>query len=412
MLLRVRARALGRRKLRHLLSAPADERRSLVEAGSRRALEVNWLAAYGFTMPNRRKYPWQWLWDSCFHAIAWSALDDARCRTELESLFSLQLPSGFLPHMGYQKDPDRSLGHWHTAGRSDITQPPMYGHALRVLAERGFAVEHLHGPAAAALRYLFAARRDPVSGLIRVLHPWETGCDDSPRWDGWESRPFSERRWNRRKRELLRSIVLTDGAASSNSQFDVASAGFSALVSFNMRELAELTGATDLRQNADALAAAIERRWVQERRTWGDVRLHGPGTGSLAPTLDGLFPVLVTSNERHVEAAFAELFLPDRFWRPFGPSGVAADEPTYEPGRYWRGDAWPQEIYLMMVAAARRGREEQARRLAQKLVVGCTGSCFAERWNPESGRALGAVPQGWAALAAEGVRVLADGPLA
>jgi hypothetical protein len=402
-------RFAGRRKRKRLLGAPAGERRALVDADSRRALERGWVPEHGFTMPNRRKYPWQWLWDSCFHAIAWSAIDDPRCCAELESLFALQLPSGFMPHMGYQRDPQRSLALWHSAGRSDITQPPMYGHALRVLAGRGFDVEHLFEPASAALRYLFERRRDPTSGLIRVLHPWETGCDDSPRWDGWEARPFSERRWNRRKRALVRSIVIEDGAASANPEFDVASAGFSALVSFNMRELAELTRDTGLRHNADALAAAVERCWVADGPTWRDVRLSGPGSGELAPTLDGLFAVLVSKDEAHLQAAFTELFRAESYWRPHGPAGVSAESPAYDPRRYWRGDAWPQEIYLMMVAAGRSGRSAEAEQLAQQLVSGCAGSCFAERWNPESGAALGAVPQGWAALACEGVRVLDGG---
>jgi hypothetical protein len=60
----------------------------------------------------------------------------------------------------------------------------------------------------------------------------------------------------------------------------------------------------------------------------------------------------------------------------------------------------------MMVAARRRGREHDARRLARRLVIGCTSSHHAERWNPETGGALGAVPQGWAALASEGIRAL------
>lgn len=359
------ARLAGRQRLKRFLNAPWERRRALIDVESRRALERNWVEKPGFTMPNRRKYPWQWLWDSCFHAIAWSALGDARCRTELESLFSLQLPDGFLPHMGYQADPARSLALWHSPGRSDITQPPMYGHALSVLRARGFHVEHLYDRATTALRYLFERRRDPASGMIRVLHPWETGCDDSPRWDGWESRPFSERRWNRRKRELVRSIALRDGAAWSNPQFEVASAGFSALVAFNARELAGLTGDADLRRSAGALAEAIEAQWVDERRTWGDVRLRGPGDGAWAPTLDGLFAMLVSEDESHVDAAFAELFATERFWRPYGPCGAAADEPGYEPSRYWRGDAWPQEIYLVMIAAQRRGRDEAARRLAE-----------------------------------------------
>src|SRR5437588_12981929 len=94
------ARFTGSWALRRLLGAGPAGQRALVEAGSRRALEVNWVAEPGFTMPNRRKYPWQWLWDSCFHAIAWSGLGDPRCITELESMFSLQLPNGFMPHMG------------------------------------------------------------------------------------------------------------------------------------------------------------------------------------------------------------------------------------------------------------------------------------------------------------------------
>src|ERR1700752_2068581 len=148
----VRARLAGRRRRRRFLRAPAERRRALVDLESRRALERNWVAEGGFTMPNRRKYPGQGRLDSCFHSIAWSSIGDARCVTELESLFSLQLASGFMPHMGYQTDPPRSLALWHSAGRSDITQPPMYGHALSVLAARGFSAEHLHDRAASALR--------------------------------------------------------------------------------------------------------------------------------------------------------------------------------------------------------------------------------------------------------------------
>ena len=321
-------------------------------------------------------------------------------------MLSLQLPSGFVPHMGYLNDPEQSLVLWHEPGRSDITQPPMYGHALRVLAERGFGVDHLYESALAGLRYLLTERRDHGSGLIRVVHPWETGCDDSPRWDGWQAAPFKERRWNKTKKRLARSLQLRDGAAWTNPGFDLASAGFSALVAFNARELGELTGRQELLTQASALAEAIDGQWVQARRTWSDVCLAGPGTTSAVRTLDALFPLLVSQTQRHVDAAFAELLDPSLFWRPFGPPSTAADERTYQPNRYWRGDAWPQEIYLMMLAARRRGRHRDAVKLAERLTLGCVGSGYAERWNPENGAGLGAKPQGWAALAVEGVRVL------
>ena len=320
-------RAHSRGLARCRAMSPA-ERRASVDAASRRILEENWVATPGFTMPNRRKYPWQWLWDSCFHAIAWSHLGDPRGVTELQSLLSLQLPTGFVPHMGYQTHPKRSLASWHAPGRSDITQPPMYGHALRVLAARGFAVEHLYDAATAGLDYLFDARRDPSTGLIRVVHPWETGCDDSPRFDGWHAEPFSERRWNARKRELVRSIRLRDGAAWANEAFDVGSAGFSALVAFNARELGELTSNEDLLSKASALAKAIDGQWLGAQRTWGDVCLAGPRTTSAVRTLDALFAVLVSENAEHVDAAFAQIFDEP----PSGArSGPAARPPTSRP---------------------------------------------------------------------------------
>jgi hypothetical protein len=386
-----------------------EQRRDMVDADCRRILERNWVATPGFTVPNRRKYPWMWLWDSCFHAIAWSRLGDPRGVKELETLLSLQLPSGFVPHMGYLTKPEASLALWHSPGRSDITQPPMYGHALRVLAARGFGVEHLYHAATAGLDYLLEQRRDPGSGLIRVLHPWETGCDDSPRWNEWQLEPFNERRWNRTKRELARAIRLRDGAAWVNPRFDVGSAGFSALVAFNARELGEATANEDLLSKASALAKAIDGHWVESRRTWRDVCLAGPRSPSAVRTLDALFGVLVSENRHHLDGAFAEIFDRRSFWRAHGPSGTAADEPSYDPGAYWRGDAWPQELYLIMVGAQRQRRHLEARGLAERLVLGCIGSGYAERWNPETGAGLGAIPQGWAALAGEGLHVLEAG---
>jgi glycogen debranching enzyme len=204
----------------------------------------------------------------------------------------------------------------------------------------------------------------------------------------------------------VRSIQLRDGAAWSNPDFEVCSAGFSALVAFNARELGECTGSQDLLSKAGALADAIDAQWVHARSTWRDVSLAGPDTTAAVRTLDALFAVLVSETPGYVERAFGEIFDPRCFWRPFGPSGTAADEPSFDPRRYWRGDAWPQEIYLLMLAAQRQGRPLQARELAKRLVLGCVGSSYAERWNPDTGAALGAVPQGWAALAGEGIAVL------
>jgi len=308
--------------------------------------------------------------------------------------------------MGYQTDPRRSLRIWHVPGRSDITQPPMYGHALRVLAERGFKVEHMYEAATRGLIYLFDHRSDPASGLIRVVHPWETGCDDSNRWDGCLRGRFRPWRWYLEKRALVRSIRLVDEVAADNPRFDVCSAGFNALVAFNARELGLVTRSRDLLERASALAEAIEAQWVPAQRTWADRCLSGRSATTATRTLDGLLPALFSGEHARVDTAFAELFSPAAFWRPYGPAGTALDETSYDPDAYWRGPSWPQLTYLMMIAAQRQGRSRAAELLAEALIRGSVSSGYAEYWNPESGAGRGAIPQGWAALAWEGVCAL------
>lgn len=110
-----------------------------VAEGATRVMDALWRGRY--TAPNTKIYPWQWLWDSCFNAIVWSALGSDRCLAEMRELFSLQSARGFVPHMGYQLDPGASLELWTVAGRSTITQPPMYGHAIRVMTDNGFPVD-------------------------------------------------------------------------------------------------------------------------------------------------------------------------------------------------------------------------------------------------------------------------------
>lgn len=64
---------------------------------------------WGYTCPNPQRYIWQWLWDSCFHAIVWAELGEAdRALLELQTLLTTIEPSGFVPHMNFVKDPSAS----------------------------------------------------------------------------------------------------------------------------------------------------------------------------------------------------------------------------------------------------------------------------------------------------------------
>ncbi len=368
-------------------------------AGARAVLDSNWRAA-GYTVPNSRVYPFQWLWDSCFHSIVWAELGEPdRAVSELAHLFRTQNTDGFVPHMDYEFDPSAHADLWGRDEQSCITQPPMFGHAIRELAARSIDVDALVEPATRGLRFLLDTR-PRIDGLISLCHPWESGGDNCPRWDHWCPGDWSFDRWRARKSELVASIDFSPaGSPLSNQQFVVGSCGFTALVAFNALELAEVTGDEALRASALDLAAALDTRWDDELRTWVDTG-DASATSGRTRVLDALLPVLVPIDPRHRASALAELLDDAAFGGACGPAGVHRDEPSFAATEYWRGPAWPQLTYLFMVAARRLDRIDERRRFASMLREGAQRSQWAEYWAPDDGEGLGAIPQSWATLAA------------
>lgn len=367
----------------------------------RAALEAAWVEPPGYTAPNTAVYPWLWLWDSCFHSLVWLALDEpARAVAELESALRPD-PSGFVPHMGYQLEPRRSVELWGRLGSSSITQPPMYGHALAELHRAGIDVGHIVAPATAGIRFLLD-RRARTDGLIQVVHPWETGCDDSPRWDDCcPGDGFDIARWRTHKIDLLATIERgPEGEPVRNPEFAVASIGFNALVAFNARELASVSGDDRLTSAASEVVGAIDARFDPARRTWFDDGPTASGSGR-ARTVDALLPLLVTEHAASRHAAVEELLDEDAHAGAFGPRGVHVGEPTYERNAYWRGPVWPQLAYLLWVALV-RGRAEEvdaAEVIRTTTVAGAVASGLAEYWDGDRGTGLGAIPQSWTGLA-------------
>ena len=374
-----------------------------LRAAARAALESAWVEL-GYTAPNGDVYPWLWLWDSCFHTIVWATLDEPdRGLRELETALSTIDATGFVPHMGYQLDPQRSVELWGRAGSSSITQPPMFGHAIAELTRAGVVVPgRLVERAGRGLAFLLERRARDESGLVRVVHPWETGCDDSPRWDDLcPGEGFDARRWSSHKMDLLACVIRgRDGEPLDNPDFPIASIGFNALIAWNARELASISGDGRLEAAADVLTDAIEARFDPGLATWIDAGPSSPGSGR-ARTADALLALLVVSDRTQRNKAVASLIDEQAHRAPFGPRGVHLGDPSYDAGSYWRGPVWPQLAYLLWVATARGGRSEAvaAEVIRTTTIAGAVESGLAEYWDGDRGTAMGAVPQSWTGLA-------------
>ncbi len=365
---------------------------------ARRILEAAWDDQRGYCFPHPDVYPHLWLWDSCFHAIAWAALGDRRATRELAAVFVAQLAGGFVPHMRYAGETIRRGPLDHA---SSFTQPPVYAHAAASLADRGLAVsEAVVTAAAAGLEWLWGNRMT-ADGLLFVVHPWETGADDSPRWDSW----IGSTKWNRDTWTTadfeMRDAARFDheGAAVSSPRFEAAPAAFNAIAAHAAAEMGRLTGEVRWKQRAGDLASAVDGvLWNDEVGLWSDLAVTGGGDSVHVPTLDGALPALVTAAEAHARRALAALADPSRFRAPFGLRYLPAGHPAYEPGGYWRGSSWMQLNYLAALAARRWDDEGLFAHIAASSAAAARASGFAEHWHPETAASLGAVPQTWSAL--------------
>jgi hypothetical protein len=383
---------------------------------AREVLDEHWRSP-GFTCPNATTYPWLWLWDSCFHSIVWAELGEAeRAVQELGTALGGQDGEGFVPHLRYLDGFDGHQALWGDppvrggVPTSSITQPPIYGLTVAELVRRGIEVPSaLVDAAAAGLWFLLERRRRSPAGLVELVHPWESGCDHSPRWDDLMAPghtpgvdPYDEQRWFARKGELLTGIRRSPGGAPlSNDEFAVGSVAFSAMVAHCARALVAVTGDRSMLASADELAAAVASRWDPGRRTWVDDGPTARGSGRIR-TSEALLALLVHHDPGVVDDVVAELTDPDAFGGEFGPAQVHRDEPTYRTGSYWRGPSWPQLDHLLIAALERSATPsgvDAARRIAAASSAGAWASGWAEYWDPDTAAPGGAAPQSWTTLA-------------
>lgn len=407
---------------------PADQHSTREEV--RRFMADHWREP-GFTCPNATTYPWLWLWDSCFHAIVWARLGERdRAISELRSALSRQGPNGFVAHLVYFDGFDGHDSFWGADRTSSITQPPIYGHSIAELVRMGVDVpDELVESATRGLQFLLERRVRTGSGLIGIVHPWESGCDNSPRWDdlfvdndhgtateepyarGIDSAVdplesvdaakavdgFDPQRWYRRKGEMVESIIRDEGEPVDSKGFLVGSVAFNALVAFCAFELAEVTADSELKKQAQEVAAVLATRWSGDYRTWTDDGATAAGSARVR-TLEALLPVLVEGRPHVVDEVAAQLTEAGEFAGRYGLRQVHPCEPSFDPLGYWRGASWPQLNYLFGVALDRTGHHEHASLLRSASSLGAARSCFSEYWDADSAVGGGAGPQSWSGL--------------
>lgn len=357
----------------------------------------------------------QRLWDSCLHAIANLRFDAEQSRDELRSLLLHQEESGpdygMLPHSVHWKGDGSEL--WGRRWAARITGPPAIAIAvqrIRQASPHNAFVEETYPQLKLYYDWLAARRDFDNDGLVSAIHPWETGWDDSPRFDQPLGllEPPSDLQLERAQHELLRSLrdAANDVEAITLANlFNVEEVSFNVLY---LRSLEAMAGfATELGQPADAerwtaRAAVVrtalrDRCWDSGRRLFFD--LAGADDHPLTlPTPVAFVPWLGAVPDEDQSGKLEEQ-LDERPFRPEYPlPTVALDHPLANPSRRWRGATCLPINWLVAHGLQAAGLRVRAESLTERSawVVGLSG--FAEAFHPTTGHPVGPPERTWTAL--------------
>lgn len=338
-------------------------------------------------VPSKIGYVGLWQWDAYFIAVGLRHGDPDLAREQLDLALRFPTAEGQLPDVVHEHgilagSDDLPASDRETLRRAGsavadptapvpLTKPPLAAWALRKVLEAdrdGSAdwVRRMVGTIRRSQDWWFAHSDLDGDGLPEYGHPYSSGLDDSPVFDG----PLPTT-----TPDLAAYLVRQD---------------------LELAALIEQWGAEPEPDTGRAAAASAHRD--RARRTlehlltlWdeptGRFRSLAAGRPVASDTIVGLMPLLTGELPvAVVDALVTALDDPRRFATTWPIPTVAVDDPDHAPHRMWRGPVWVNTNALVVEGLERSGHPGRARRLAERtveLVMHAGGP--HEHFDPNSG---------------------------
>ena len=406
----------------------ADARRVL--AGNRQHGVSEWGARpYNFVCPSQSTYPFQWLWDSAFHAIALLHIDPELAKQEIRCLLQGAQPDGFIPHMLlWEKAFHQQALQEYSIVLADpfytsTVQPPVLARAVwrvyQATKDRDFLQEVL--PSTLRFFRWLKAYRDPDDDhLIAIIQPDESGLDASPKYDVLMN--LHEVPPEQFDASLRQSMQRLFGAYAPHREdparilaldvFNWEDVMVNSIYADGLRLLGALcreagypiAEAAEFERRARRVLSALEEKcWDERTGIFWD--LYGyEETHAHTLTVTCLFPLILDSLDRHMVWRLVEEHLLNEreFWLPYPVPSVAATEPSFDPEHRtrvtWRGPTWVNSNYYLYWGLRAHGYRDVATELAKRTVQMVGKGGVREFFNPYTADGQGAVDFGWTTL--------------
>ncbi len=408
-----------------------------------------------YTIPAENLYPHQWLWDSCFVAIGLRHIDVDRAQTELLSLVKGQWSNGMIPNMIFNPAPEyrRDRDFWRSwvspyspdgIATSGITQPPMLAEAVWQVGQKLNLPERrswykLMLPHIVAYHQWLYRERDPHGeGLVLLLHPWETGLDNSPPWTTVlheHSMPTWIRfvRWAhldtiigffRRDRHYIppeQRISTLETLSFFDAQRRLRRKAYDSLriLDHGLFSIEDLTyncilirANTRLQEMAKTIRFELPDELTErmEKAEQALMQLYDPYSRTFwsrdfithrllkQSSIAALMPLYAgVISKEHAAHLVRQLENDHTFGSAFPVPSVPLDSPLFNPDLYWQGPTWVNTNWLIIDGLRRAGYKDHADALAATTLDMVRHSGFSEYFDPVTGEPLGARNFSWTA---------------
>jgi hypothetical protein len=317
---------------------------------------------------------------------------------------------------GIVQPPVHALGAWANYQRAHTNAAPA------AADEAADELRWLYPRLVAQQDYLAGARDVGGAGLASIVHPWESGLDNSPAWDqALAAVPVTRellRTYRRRDvgvvaaghrptdddyaRYLAIATSYRDGG--DRHPFLVECPGFNALrgaAELALAQIAAVVGADP--EPHRTRSAAITRALVERLYDSATGMFHARDvrTGRLSPAhcVNGLLPLLLpelpaTQVATLVVAANSARFgVTERMAMPSYDRGAA----DFDPLRYWRGPVWSNMNWLIWRGLRTHGQHALARTVRAALLDLVRRSGCYEYFHADTGQGIGAPEFSWTA---------------
>ena len=391
----------------------------------------------GYTLPtNNELYPAQWNWDSAFIALGYSYFNMEYAIEELEKLISGQWEDGMIPHILFHDNDETYFPNhktWDCGNKvrsSGITQPPIIATIIKKIVDQNKLdqsqmnrIEIIIKKLKKYLEWFYNYRDTNKIGLAGIIHPWESGLDNSPIWDGpldkvkieenlkYERRDLNVSRSSNRplKKDYDGYITLLNqfkknkynpSKIVNDSMFNVIDIGFNSILIRATKDLVEVSKKfnldfTDLKNKISKSEESLIKFYKDEDQSFFSYDFKNHNLIKV-DAISNYFILFANLENQEINNKIIDKLKKYNSQKDYFFTTVNPKDKAFEETRYWRGPVWINSNWIVYQGLINKDKIFSSL-IKNKTLELLENKKFHEYYNYKTGECLGANNFSWSA---------------